>query len=153
MSKKTAGILLFRRNNSLTEFLLVHPGGPFWAKKELGAWSVPKGEFQDPEEPLEAAKREFLEETGTAVDGNFIPLTPVRLKSGKTFYAFALEHDLDATKINSNTFPMEWPPHSGKIREFPEVDKGEWMNAETAFKLINPGQVALLKELVQMLEK
>ena len=152
MAKKTAGILLFRKKNSSIEFMLVHPGGPFWAKKEAGAWSIPKGEFDEPEEPLEAAKREFFEETGTAVDGNFITLTPVRLKSGKMFYAFALEQDLDTTTIHSNIFPMEWPPRSGKYKEFPEVDRGEWMDEIRALEMINAGQAPLIKELIQKLE-
>src|SRR5215212_7662130 len=120
---KSAGILLFRRINKQIEFFLVHPGGPFWAKKDLGAWSIPKGEYTDGEEPLQAACREFEEETGQAVTGDFIELKPLRQKSGKIVQAWAVEGDMDADNIRSNMFEMEWPPGSGKKKSFPEVDK------------------------------
>lgn len=151
MPKKSAGILLYRFTNQVPEILLVHPGGPFWAKKDLGAWSVPKGEFEE-ENPLDAALREFREETGMSIQGAFTDLTPVKQKSSKILYAFALEHDLDASQIRSNTFSMEWPPRSGKQQEFPEVDKGEWFNLETAKLKIHEYQVPLIDELTQKLK-
>lgn len=126
MLKKSAGILLYRINSSKLEVLLVHPGGPYWAKKDAGVWSVPKGEFEEVEDPLEAAKREMKEETGIKIKGNFIELTPVKLKSGKMIYAWAVCGDCEAENITSNTFELEWPPKSGKREIFPEVDKAEW---------------------------
>jgi predicted NUDIX family NTP pyrophosphohydrolase len=144
---KSAGILLYRFTDKLLEVLLVHPGGPFWAKKDSGAWSIPKGEFYDDEEPLTAAIREFMEETGMQIKGDFIPLTPIRQKSGKFVYAFALEHDLDSSKIKSNIFTLEWPPKSGKQQEFPEIDKAEWFDVELGKKKINQYQAAFIKEL------
>lgn len=127
--------------------MLVHPGGPFWAKKDEGSWSVPKGEFNDDEDPLEAARREFHEETGEMPDGDFIQLTSVRQKSGKLILTWALEGDMDASKIRSNLFEMEWPPHSGKKQQFPEVDRGEWFYLDEARKKIIPGQIPVLDEL------
>src|SRR5438105_1670672 len=121
MKKRSAGILLFRSTNAQLEIFLVHPGGPFWSKKDSGAWSIPKGEYSE-EDPLAAAKREFEEETGVAIAGDFLPLGEVKQPGGKVVQAWALEHDLDPTSIRSNTFKMEWPPGSGSIREFPEVD-------------------------------
>jgi len=114
MSKKSAGILLYRFHNNLPEVLLVHPGGSFWAKKDLGAWSIPKGEFEADENPLDAAKREVEEETGIKVHGAFIELTPVKQKSGKVIYAWALQGNFNAAEIKSNEFEIEWPPQSGK---------------------------------------
>ncbi len=149
MPKKSAGILLYRFQNHQPEFLLVHPGGPFWAKKDKGAWSVPKGEFNEPETALQAAQREFFEETGTAVTGEFIDLTSVRMKSGKVLYVFALEHDLDASTIKSNPFSMEWPPKSGRIQEFPEIDMGAWFNADTAREKISGSQVSFINQLME----
>ncbi len=152
MPRKSAGLLLYRFTSEV-EFFLVHPGGPFWAKKDDGAWSIPKGEFEDNEDPLEAAIREFKEETGFDVSGSFIPLTPVKQSSGKVIYAFALEYNLDAYKIKSNTFTMEWPPKSGRQQEFPEVDRGEWFNAETSRIKLNKGQVPILEEALGKIRK
>lgn len=132
--------------------LLGHPGGPFWNNKDAGAWSIPKGEF-DNEEPLAAARREFEEETGFAVDGPFIALTSLRQKSGKTVYAFALQGDCNAAGIQSNLFQMEWPPKSGKFEEFPEIDRAAWFDFDTARTKIQPGQRAFLDELQRLLMK
>lgn len=151
MAKQSAGILLYRFKGKVIEVFLVHPGGPYWAKKDLGVWSVPKGEFEDSEPALEAAKREFKEETGLIASGKFKPLDPVKLKSGKTVYAWALEGDADASQITSNTFLFEWPPHSGKKMEIPEVDKAGWFNLEQARQKISPGQVPLLNQLEKIL--
>ena len=152
MANQSAGILLYRRKSNRIELLLVHPGGPFWQKKDHGAWTIPKGEFMDNEEALEAAKREFQEETGVAVSGNFIELTPVKQKAGKLIYAWALEGDVDTSNILSNFFKIEWPPKSGRFKEFPEVDKAEWFGEEQAKEKINPAQVRLVDELLQKLE-
>jgi len=138
---------MYRKRAGRLEVLLVHPGGPFWRNKGEGAWSIPKGEVADGEEMLDAAKREFQEETGFMPVGRFIPLREVRLKSGKTVHAWAVEGDLDPTAIRSNTFTMEWPPKSGKRAEFPEVDRAEFFDPETARKKINPAQAALVIEL------
>ena len=126
MGKHSAGLLLYRRRDGLLELFLVHPGGPFYASKDAGAWSIPKGEYGDGEEPLAAARREFTEETGFAAAGPFLPLTPLKQKSGKLIQAFACEGEADPKTLTSNTFPLEWPPHSGQTREFPEVDRGAW---------------------------
>ena len=126
MAKKSAGILLYRLKKGFLEVFLVHPGGPFFIKKDDGAWTIPKGEF-DTEEPLAAAKREFLEETGIPVSGEFIELQPIIQKGGKKVFAWALEKNIDAAAIQSNHFEMEWPPRSGKYQSFPEVDKGGWL--------------------------
>lgn len=147
MPMKSAGILLYRFAGPFAEVFLVHPGGPFWAKKDEGAWSVPKGEFESDEDPLTAAKREFNEETGFVAEGNFIPLTPVKLKSAKFIYAWALEMNVDAAGIKSNLFEMEWPPRSGKKKSFPEVDKAMWFNIDDAKQKINSGQLPLIVEL------
>jgi Predicted NTP pyrophosphohydrolase len=148
---KSAGLLLFRRTLTGAEYFLVHPGGPFWKNKDIGAWSVPKGEFIEGEDPLKAAQREFEEETGFAIKGKFIELKPVKQKSGKIVYTWACEEDIDHTIIRSNTFPFEWPPRSGKFIEIPEVDKGGWFNYETAKEKLIPGQVPILEELNEML--
>jgi predicted NUDIX family NTP pyrophosphohydrolase len=129
MKKFSAGVLLYRSGEAGVEVLLVHPGGPFWAKKDLAAWSLPKGEYLDGEDPLSAAKREFAEETGFAIDGTFLPLGEVKLSSGKIVSAWALEHDLDPALIKSNTFTLEYPPKSGKMQEFPEVDAAGWFSS------------------------
>jgi predicted NUDIX family NTP pyrophosphohydrolase len=150
MPKKSAGILAYRVSNGHTEFFLVHPGGPFWAKKDAGAWSIPKGEFDD-EEALTAAKREFLEETGMSIDGEFTKLTPVTLKSGKVVHAWAVKADLDAAKVVSNTFTMEWPSKSGRMGEFPEVDRAAWFCVEQALGKINPAQAGFIRELSSIL--
>jgi predicted NUDIX family NTP pyrophosphohydrolase len=148
---KSAGILLYRKKNKQLEFFLVHPGGPFWAKKDEGAWSIPKGEYIDDEDPLAAARREFEEETGQAVSGKFIALTPVKQKNHKEVHAWAVEGDIDEKNIRSNTFEMEWPPKSGKRQQFPEVDKGGWFDAETAREKINERQSVLIDELISKL--
>ena len=150
MSKQSAGILLFRRTNG-PEVLLVHPGGPFWKNKDEGAWSIPKGEFELHEDVLEAAKREFIEETGKELSGKFLALEPVKMKSGKIVHAFAIEGNMDEKNIRSNEFEMEWPPRSGKRSFFPEVDKAAWFDIPTARKKINAAQVPLLDQLVNKL--
>lgn len=127
--------------------LLVHPGGPYWSNKDKGAWSIPKGEFSPEEDPFEVAKREFTEETGFSVSGEFKRLSHVRQKSGKVVYAWAVEGFIDTSKIVSNTFQMEWPPISGHKQTFPEVDKAQWLAIEEAKAKINGGQIALLDEL------
>jgi predicted NUDIX family NTP pyrophosphohydrolase len=147
MTKKSAGILLYTYHNNVPVVLLVHPGGPFWAAKDLGTWSIPKGEFEVDENPLSAAKREVEEETGIKVSGRFIELTPITKKSGKIVYAWALQMDVDAGEIKSNNFEMEWPPKSGKKQAFPEVDKAAWFSIDVAKKKINEGQIPLLEEL------
>ncbi len=145
--KKTAGLLLYRIRDSAVEVFLVHPGGPFWAKKDQGAWSIPKGEFADDEQPLSAAKREFQEETGFAMEGNFMALAPLKQRSGKLVYAWVLEGDCDAGAIKSNLFSMEWPPRSGKRQEYPEVDRASWFTLESAKRKIVLGQIGFLEEL------
>lgn len=125
----------------------MHPGGPFWAKKDAGAWTIPKGEYGDGEEPLAAARREFEEETGSAVDGEFLALGEVKQSGGKVVTAWAIERDLDATSIRSNTFSMEWPPRSRKIREFPEIDRANWFSVGEAREKLIPAQTAFLERL------
>ena len=151
-SKQSAGILSFRRGvGEPVEVLLVHPGGPFWKNKDAGAWSIPKGEFAAGEDALSVARREFSEETGFTIDGQFIALAPVRQRGGKTVHAFAVEGDFDASTAKSNTFAMEWPPKSGKVQEFPEIDRAAWFCFDDALVKINAGQVALLQELREIL--
>jgi len=147
MAKISAGILMYRKRNGELQIFLVHPGGPLWAKKDLGAWSIPKGEIDPGEDPLSAAQREFEEETGINVSGRFIPLSPVKLKSGKVVQAWAVEGDDDPTLIRSNTFSMEWPPRSGRQQEFPEVDRAAWFGIGEAKEKINKGQSPLIEEL------
>ncbi|MEO6546593.1 MAG: NUDIX domain-containing protein [Ferruginibacter sp.] len=151
MPKKSAGILLYRFRENLPELFLVHPGGPFWAKKDLGAWSIPKGELNEEEDPLEAAKREFEEETGVKFSGNFIELTPVKQKGGKLIFAWALRADIDAAKCKSNSFEIEWPPRSGKMKQFPEVDKFSWFSVEDANEKLLEGQRPLIAELLAII--
>jgi len=150
VAKKSAGILLYRRSGNGIEVLLGHPGGPFWTYKDDGAWSIPKGEFED-EDPLAAARREFEEETGFAVDGEFIALAPLRQKSEKIVYLFALESDLDPTQAQSNLFSMEWPPGSGRIGEFPEIDRIAWFGLDAARRKVQPGQRPALDEVEGLL--
>ena len=146
MPKKSAGLLLFRRRERL-EVLLVHPGGPLWAKKDEGAWSIPKGEIDPEEDPLAAARREFKEELGSSVSGDFVTLAPIRQASGKLVYAWAVEADFDPATFTSGTFSMEWPPRSGRQQEFPEVDRAEWFTIDDAKRKINKAQIALLDQL------
>ncbi len=150
MAKTSAGLIMYRYTDRTLEILLVHPGGPFWKNKEDGAWSIPKGEYREGEDPLEAAKREFREETGYAAGGNFIALSPVRI-SGKIITAWAFEGDCDAGRVVSNTFAMEWPPHSGRQTEFPEVDRAGWFPLDAARQKLSRGQVALIDQLEKKL--
>jgi predicted NUDIX family NTP pyrophosphohydrolase len=145
----SAGILLYRQRGATVEVLLVHPGGPVWARRDLGAWSVPKGEYvAGEEEPLEAARREFAEELGSPPPvGEPVDLGEVRQKSGKRVRAWALPGDLDVAGLHSNTFAMEWPPRSGQMREFPEVDRAEWFALAEARERINPAQAAFVDRL------
>lgn len=147
--KKSAGILAYRLINKTAEVFLVHPGGPFWAKKDEGSWSIPKGEFTD-ESAFDAARREFKEETGIEISGSFHPLTPLKQSSGKIVYGWAVEADFDAQKIVSNLFELEWPPHSGKKKMFPEVDKGGWFSINEARKKILRGQEKFIDELLSL---
>jgi predicted NUDIX family NTP pyrophosphohydrolase len=145
---RSAGILLYRLSDGEPEVLIVHPGGPFWARKDAGAWSIPKGEYDDGEDPQACALREFEEETGTALSpAELAELGDVRLKSGKQVTAWAVEGDLDAGAIVSNTFEMEWPPRSGRMQEFPEVDRAGWFGLDQASEKLNPAQVAFLDRL------
>jgi predicted NUDIX family NTP pyrophosphohydrolase len=148
--KLSAGLLMFRRRDDRIEVLLVHPGGPFWAKKDLGAWSLPKGEYAEGEDPLAAARREFEEETGVRPEGEFRSLGQVRQAGGKVVSGWAFEGDLDPASLKSNTFTLEWPPKSGKMRDFPEVDRAGWFSIEEAHEKILPGQVGLLDALVKI---
>jgi len=145
----SAGILLYRLAVTGPEVLLVHPGGPFWAKRDLGAWSVPKGEVDGDEDLLEAAKREFHEETGAQVEGEFIELAALRQPSGKVVHVWAVEGDIDASSIASNTFTIEWPPRSGKSRAFPEVDRAGWFTLAEARARLLAGQLPLLDDLMR----
>ena len=148
MARTSAGLLLYRRVHNAVEVLLVHPGGPFWAKKDDGAWSIPKGEFEAPEDPLAAALREFAEETGATLNGPFDALRPVRQSGGKVVYAFAVEGDLDADTVESNMFTMEWPPRSGRQASFPEIDRAAWFGIVEAQAKMLKGQLPLLDELM-----
>ncbi|MHA3786633.1 NUDIX domain-containing protein [Flavobacterium hauense] len=148
--KQSAGIVLYRKGKKETEFFLVHPGGPFFAKKHEGWWTIPKGELLPDESPLDCAIREFEEETGYKPVSPFTPLQPIIQKGGKQVLAFAAKGDLNPETITSNTFTIEWPPKSGKMREFPEVDKAGWFDLAEAKVLINERQVALLEEVVDL---
>jgi predicted NUDIX family NTP pyrophosphohydrolase len=138
---------MYRRRDGALEVLLVHPGGPFWARKDAGAWSIPKGEIDPTEEPLAAARREFTEETGFLAEGNFRPLAPITQAGGKIVQAWAFEGDADPAALQSNTFAIEWPPRSGRQTSFPEADRAAWFSLDVAREKINPAQVALLDEL------
>jgi len=148
MVKQSAGILLYRKMNDQLQVFLVHPGGPFFKNKDAGVWSIPKGEFLDGEDALTAAKREFKEETGQTIDGGFIELNPVYLKSGKKVYAWAVEGDINHEVIESNLFEMEWPPKSGKRQSFPEVDRAAWFTLDEAKEKINAAQVGLIEDFL-----
>ncbi|MFZ0088566.1 MAG: NUDIX domain-containing protein [Solirubrobacteraceae bacterium] len=150
--RRSAGIVLFRRRSEALEVLLVHPGGPVWARRDLGAWSIPKGEYLADEEPLAAARREFAEELGTPPpDGDQLDLGEIAQKSGKVVRAWAIAGDLDPAQIHSNTFTMQWPPRSGRMQEFPEVDQAQWFGLDDARARINPAQGELLDRLAQSL--
>ncbi len=151
MKKHSAGILLFKKADDGVRILLAHPGGPFWKNKDLGSWSIPKGEFVGSENPLDAAVREFEEETGFRLEGKFIPLDPVKMKSGKEILAWALEGDVDLANFRSNDFEMEWPPKSGKIQHFPEIDKIGWFTSDEALTMINGTQSAFLHQLEKLI--
>jgi predicted NUDIX family NTP pyrophosphohydrolase len=150
MARAAAGLLLFRRKNLGVEVLLVHPGGPLWTRKDEGAWSIPKGEIESDEDPLAAARREFEEELGSPVAGEFIALSPIRQASGKLVHAWAVEADFDPATMQSGTFSMEWPPRSGRQQHFPEVDRAEWFTIEEAKHKINKGQIPLLDHLSEL---
>ena len=150
MSKQSAGILLYRKVNNALQVFLVHPGGPFFRNKDDGSWTIPKGELLDGEDLLTAARREFEEETGQAITGKFTPLSPIQQKGGKIVHAWAVEGDIEHTTIKSNNFEIEWPPRSGKQQSFPEVDRAEWFDVDVAKIKINPAQVGLIEELVEV---
>jgi predicted NUDIX family NTP pyrophosphohydrolase len=147
MAKESAGLLIYRKRQEQLEFLLVHPGGPLWKNKDLGAWTIPKGEINASEDPLAAARRESEEELGFRAEGSFIPLNPIKQKAGKIVHAWAIEADWDPAHLRSNTFTLEWPPHSGKRQEFPEIDQAAFFDFELAKRKINPAQIPLLEEL------
>ncbi|MCW5797380.1 MAG: NUDIX domain-containing protein [Nitrospira sp.] len=151
--KLSAGIVLYRRSGRELEVFLVHPGGPFWARKDAGAWSIPKGEYTEGEDPEAAARREFTEETGCELTGPLHPLTSLKQPSGKVISAWAMEGDFDPALLKSNTFPLEWPPRSGKIQHFPEVDRGAWFDLPTAREKILAGQRPFLEELLCFVKK
>jgi len=142
---------MYRLRSGKIELLLVHPGGPFFKSKDTGAWSIPKGEVGPDEDPLACAKREFQEEIGAAVEGEFLPLSPIKQKGGKVVRAWAVAGDCDPGSARSNTFSIEWPPRSGRMQEFPEIDRAEFFNVETAKEKINAAQAALIDELVETL--
>jgi predicted NUDIX family NTP pyrophosphohydrolase len=151
MSVYSAGILLFRYRGDDLEVFLVHPGGPFWVNRNEGAWSIPKGLIEEGEQPLEAAKREFTEETGFRVDGRFVALGQLKMPSGKIVHAWALEQDVDASALRSNSFSLEWPKGSGIVQDYPEVDKGQWFGLDRAYIMISRGQLKFLERLVDRL--
>jgi predicted NUDIX family NTP pyrophosphohydrolase len=151
--KRSAALLVYRHGRAGLEVFLVHPGGPFWAKKDLGAWSIPKGEFDESEEDgLAAAKREFFEEVGQRIEGKaFLALTPARQKGGKVVHAWAVQGEVDEAALTSNEFEMEWPPKSGRTARFPEVDRGQWFSIAEARRRLVSGQVPILDELERSL--
>lgn len=151
MPKTSAGLLLFRETSGGLEVLLVHPGGPFWSRKDDGAWSIPKGEFEEGEDPLEAARREFEEETGASAPGEAIPLGALKQAGGKIVHAWAVRGDFDPDLLESNTFLLEWPPKSGRMREFPEVDRAGWFPLHEARRKILKGQAGFLERLQEKL--
>jgi predicted NUDIX family NTP pyrophosphohydrolase len=152
VAKTSAGILLFRRLGRRIEVFLVHPGGPFWASKDDGAWSIPKGIYNDREDPLDAAKREFAEEVGLVPEGDFIELGSFRQASGKTICAWAVQGDIDPTQLKSNSFQTEWPPRSGRMHEFPEVDRGGWFSIDAAKQKLLKGQIPIVLALTKALK-
>ena len=150
---QSAGVLVYRRRNGAPEVLLVHPGGPFWQRKDDGAWSIPKGEFSGDELPEAAARREFTEETGATLPDHLIALTPIAQSRGKVVHPFAVEADIDADALRSNTFTLEWPPRSGTLREFPEIDRAAWYSLADAQRKIIAGQRPILTELAERLTR
>ena len=150
---RSAGVILYRRQPDRVEVLLVHPGGPFWGKKDAGAWSIPKGEFDDTEAPEIAARREFEEETGVALTVELTALTPVAQSRGKTVHAFAAEADLDPARVSSNTFMLEWPPRSGKVQAFPEIDRAAWFTLDEARTKIVAGQRPILADVARLVSE
>jgi len=150
---QSAGVLVYRRRNDALEVLLVHPGGPFWQRRDDGAWSIPKGEFSEDELPEAAARREFTEETGATLPDHLIALTPIAQSRGKVVHPFAIEADIDADALRSNTFTLEWPPRSGNMREFPEIDRAVWYSVADAKRKIIAGQRSILTELVERLKR
>lgn len=151
MAQRSAGLLMFRRGRGIAEVLLVHPGGPFWAKKDDGAWSIPKGLYEEGDDPLTAAKREFEEETGQRPIGAFIELGVFKQPSGKHVSAWAFEGAFDLASFKSNSFAMEWPPKSGRLAEFPEADRAGWFGLKEAFRKVTKGQRPILKGLLDKL--
>src|SRR5476649_935944 len=151
MPQRSAGILMYRRKRGAVEVLLVHPGGPFWKKKDEGAWSIPKGLYEESEDALAAARREFEEETGAAPAGEFIPLGEIRQSSAKIVSVLAVEGEFDVTKLTSNTFALEWPPKSWKINDFPEIDRAAWFSPNEARRKILKGQRSVLGALIAKL--
>ena len=151
MAQSSAGVLLYRRPGKSLEVLLVHPGGPFWARRDLGAWSIPKGEFDEGEEPAAAARREFAEELGVELEGELSALGEVRQKGGKRVVGFAAEGDFEVTAIRSNTFEMEWPPRSGRRQAFPEIDRAGWFGADEAREKLIAAQAAFVDRLLEHL--
>jgi len=151
MAKKSAGLLMYRLHNNSLEVLLVHSGGPYWANRQWQAWSIPKGEIGPGEDAFTAAQREFQEETGQVPQGEFKALKPIRQASGKLVFAWAFEGDFDPAKLHSNTFSIEWPPRSGQMQEFPEVDQAAWFPVQEAKQRIIKAQALLLDELTTML--
>ena len=151
MAKRSAGLVMYRRYDSTLEVFLVHPGGPFWAKKDLGAWSIPKGEYLDGEDPLEAARREFTEETGFAAEGDFLELGTVKQAGGKLVSVWAVEGDCDPASLKSNTCMIDWPPRSGRQMEIPEVDRASWFGVGEARTRILKSQIPILDLLTQRL--
>ena len=149
--KRSAGVLIWRRNSGALEVLLVHPGGPFWRNRDQGAWQIPKGGIDEGEEPAAAALREVEEELGLVLEGDLQPLDEIRQAGGKWVVAFALEHDFDAEQIRSNEFEVEWPPKSGKFARFPEVDEARWMSFPEARRMMLPSQSPLLDRLAETL--
>ena len=150
MAKQSAGLVVFRAIRGRLEVLLVHPGGPFWRNKDEHAWSVPKGELENGEDALAAARRELAEETGLTCDGTFVPLRPLKQPSGKLVHAWAIEHDFDPAQLRSNTFELEWPPKSGTLRTFPEVDRAQWFSPSEARSKILKGQADFIDQLLSL---
>ncbi len=151
MPLHSAGLLLYRMRDGRPELFLAHPGGPYWAKKDDGVWTIPKGLIDTDEDPLAAARREFAEETGFAIDGDFIPLGELKQKGNKIVHAWAVAGDVDAAAVKSNTYPIQWPPNSGRWRNYPEVDRAGWFTVDEARTKILPGQAAFIDRLLELL--